>query len=103
MQKKGQLQFRTKETMPSGQIEIQTAPFITTKRLGIWGFIFALIGIIVLNFQVYIGLFAGIVGIILCSLQSKKGKTGLGKTGLVISAIAIVWAALIIASRILMS
>lgn len=104
MQKKGQMQVqRTKEIMPSGKIQIQTAPPTQPKIFGILGFIFALIGIIVLNFQPYIGLLAGILGAIFCFLQSKRGKTKLGKIGLVIGAIAVIWAALIIASHILMS
>jgi len=106
MQKKGQVQLQNQNTMPSGRIEVQTAPLtppVQTKIFGILGLIFGLIGLAILNFQVYIGLITGILGFILCFMQSKKGKTGLSKIGLIISAVTVIWAALIIVSRILMA
>ena len=96
------MQLQNQNTMPSGKIQVQTASFNSVKIFGILGFIFALIGLVILNFQPYIGLLAGIVGLVLCFMQSKKGKTELSKIGLIIGAVTVIWSALIIVSRILM-
>ena len=62
-----------------------------SKGFGIAGFILSLLAFVGLFlFGGLAGLIPGILGLIFCIIQSKKGKTSLSKAGFILSIIAIV-------------
>jgi hypothetical protein len=67
-----------------------------SNGLGIAGFIVSLVGLLSSFKAPLLGLILGIVGLVLCIIQLKKGKNGLAIAGLVIGIIAIIFSIIII-------